>query len=786
MVRSQNRVKATLASSSVEVSSFIEQHPDLSRTALARGLCSHFDFHDPKGKPQVASCLRALRELADGGAFTLPASRSPVRSTVATPCDAAPIPLPAELPTDVQQIGELRLIYVVTKADRTRWKQVMEAEHPYGKRPLVGRQIRYLVESDHGLLAAVGFAAAARRLAARDRWIGWSETQRADHLDHVVCLSRLLIRGPAGSCANLGSKVLGLAVAALRRDFAERYGYVPWLLETFVEADQHDGASLRAANWTCVGQTAGRGRQDRKHAQDQGVKDIYLLAMQADFRTELGLPERFAPLELADQDGTAQGTDGWAEAEFAGAPLGDMRLSRRLVSIAQAKASLPGQPFLEAVSGGAAEKAGYYRFVDQPDDSAVCMDNILAPHRERTLRRMRTRAANDGHLLCVHDTTDLNYSTLLACERLGVIGLNQTGTESGGLRLHTSYVVSAEEGLPLGLFAWDCYAPELKPERKKIDSRYIPIEQKETHRWIGNLQLDPLAVEATDGLGITHVMDREGDFFELFHAWREQGRGELLVRASHNRAQARQVPTGEEKPLKLFDAVAAEPVQALIEVEIPRKSSRKKVAPRRRRQASIELRWKAAKTYPPSHGLSRHLAPVDLWILEAREVSAPGETAKPILWRLLSSEPIGSEQDAVRLLDYYAKRWRIEDWHRILKTCCRVEEPAHRDAECLKRLIAINMVIAWRIHLMCLLGREVPTVPAEVLFSDVELEVLALVSRDKGWDTPSNLGEAVITVARMGGYLNRKNDPPPGTEILWRGTRQLTLLAKGFLLARLE
>ena len=137
----------------------------------------------------------------------------------------------------------------------------------------------------------------------------------------------------------------------------------------------------------------------------------------------------------------------------------------------------------------------------------------------------------------------------------------------------------------------------------------------------------------------------------------------------------------------------------------------------------------------------------------------------------------------MKVIAYYAKRWRIEDWHRILKTCCRVEEPAHQDAECLKRLLAINMVIAWRIHLMTLLGREVPDLNAETLFSDLEIRVMRLFAKNYHLPPPRCLGEAILLVAKLGGYLNRGNDPPPGAEVLWRGTTRLTQLCEGVALA---
>ena len=120
-----------------------------------------------------------------------------------------------------------------------------------------GGQMRYLVDSAHGWLGTLGFSASSLRLAARERWMGWSEEQRRTHLDLVACVSRFLVRA---GCANLASHVLGRVLRRLPRDFRERYGYSPWLVETFVEEGQ-DGASLRAANFLPVGETAGRGRR---------------------------------------------------------------------------------------------------------------------------------------------------------------------------------------------------------------------------------------------------------------------------------------------------------------------------------------------------------------------------------------------------------------------------------------------------------------------------------------------------------------------------------------------
>ena len=158
---------------------------------------------------------------------------------------------------------------------------------------------------------------------------------------------------------------------------------------------------------------------------------------------------------------------------------------------------------------------------------------------------------------------------------------------------------------------------------------------------------------------------------------------------------------------------------------------------------------------------------------------------KPIEWFLLTTMEITSPEQAERLAGWYCLRWRIEDWHRVLKTGCRIEELGNASADRLKRALAIYLVIAWRIMLMTLLGREVPDLPPEVLFSDIELEVLEAFARSRrDLKPPTRLGDAVHLVARLGGYLARKNDSPPGHEALWVGLIQLEAMSRGVLLER--
>lgn len=222
------------------------------------------------------------------------------------------------------------------------------------------------------------------------------------------------------------------------------------------------------------------------------------------------------------------------------------------------------------------------------------------------------------------------------------------------------------------------------------------------------------------GTRVIDVCDREADFFELFDEQRKSGRVELLVRAKHNRKIV-------DIPLKLFDAVREGPVESAVRVHIPRQSARpkrskQKARPKRPgRWATLAIRYKQIQIPAPAHMADR--APIDIWVIHGLEENPP-ENTKAVEWFLLTTVDITFAEDAEQCLRWYCLRWRIEDWHRVLKTGCRIEDLQHDTAERLRRAIAINLVIAWRIMLMTLLGRETPELPAEVLFSDIELKTL--------------------------------------------------------------
>ena len=604
---------------------------------------------------------------------------------------------------------------VTSPQQRRTWNELVASEHPQGAVLHVGAQLRYLIESEHGLLGALGFAAAALAVAARDEWIGWDAQLRRKRLHRVLGLSRFLIR-PSVRCHLLASKMLGMVRRRLPEDFLQRYGYRPALLETYCDPQQHAGTCFRAANWTCVGQTGGRGRFARP-----------------------GQP-------LGPADGLA--LDEFARNELGQAPLGDLRLSKRLVQTAQMQAAAPMASIPAAAQGQRAAVKGHYRLIDQPDDSAVTPQNILAPHRQRTLRRLQAERT----VLCVQDGSELNFAEHPGCAGLGYIGKNKRSEGTLGLHMHSTLAVSPE-GIPLGLLQIQYDAPDGQAQRGR------PLEQRKTFRWIRGLRDCAEVAGQLAGPRLVAVMDREADVQALFAEQRRLEGVELLVRAKHNRA------LGAHRP-KLFEHMRAQAVGGQLEIKVQRSSAR---------TAQAELRWQTVELPAPARGE----AALRMQLVHVWERAAP-EGVEALEWFLLTTLPVASLADAEQVLEWYRLRWRIEDWHRMLKSGCKVEYLGHRTGERIERAVTIKAVIAWRLAAMTLLGRETPELPSEVFFTQIQLRVLRHFAAKRGLAAPGNLGLAVRTMAILGGYLYRAHAPPPGHQKIWEGWTRLTIMSEAY------
>jgi len=454
----------------------------------------------------------------------------------------------------------------------------------------------------------------------------------------------------------------------------------------------------------------------------------------------------------------------WAEEEF-----GRVRLSKplteRLMTMARDFWARPMAGIPEACESVTKMQAAY-RFLSNDD---VEFETLLQPHFAATEERI-SDVGEGAVVLVAQDTTSVNYSALQTAEGLGPIGTTVDGAQ--GLHLHSSLAMT-QQGVPLGFIDAQCWARDPQEFGKKALRSALPIEDKESWRWIKGYQAVADVQKRNPHIQLVSVADREADIYELFEeALREPDSAKLLVRAKHDRKV-------HDEQARLFETLRAKPVAGYQCVQLPRQHNRAK------REAKLAIRFASVTLCPPKS--KPGLGNLDVQMVLAQEVDTP-EGAEPIEWALLTTAAVHSFEQACEKVAWYTQRWGIEVFHRTLKSGCRVEDRQLGQGERLQACLAIDMVIAWRIHHMTKLGREVPDLPADVYFEHDEIQVLVAYEvkfRKRPPDAPApSLRDAIRMTAKHGGFLGRKSDGEPGTETLWRGLLRLDGLTEGWRLPR--
>lgn len=442
----------------------------------------------------------------------------------------------------------------------------------------------------------------------------------------------------------------------------------------------------------------------------------------------------------------------WAAHEFARAPLPDQRLVSRLISMATDFALQPTASIPQAC-GSWAKTKGAYRFFDH---DGITPEDLLAAHVQATLQR----AAAHPLVLCVQDTTSLNYSTHPQTKGLGPIGNNRDKTI--GLFLHSTLALTPT-GQPLGLLHAQNWTRSTKTfGRSSQERNRTPRDQKESQKWIESFTACQRLAAQAPATTLVSVADREGDLYDLFAAAlapTDAPHVHLLVRAQHDRqvAQAQKY---------LWDFLAAQRVGGRLKVKVPGKAGQPgRLATLSIRFASVTLRAPCLKEAQP---------PLTLWAVEARETRPP-QGATPICWRLLTTLPVETFQAAVEKVRWYAQRWQIEVLHKVLKSGCQVEQRQLETAARLQRVVMVDLIVAWRVLGLCKAGREMPTGLASGWLSAEEWQALWCYTQEQAKPPrrPPTLRQAVRWIAQLGGFLGRRRDGDPGPIVVWRGLQQL-------------
>jgi len=459
--------------------------------------------------------------------------------------------------------------------------------------------------------------------------------------------------------------------------------------------------------------------------------------------------------------------DSWLDCELAECDFKDERLRKRFRMLLEQLSDGTGESIPMACQDWANTKAAY-RFLS---NERVSEETILAGHFQSTRERF---AASGEMALVLHDTTEFSYHREDG-RAIGLLSKSHIGTKSRprhhkvcGILMHSSLAVTPE-GLPLGLSAIKFWTrQEFKGAnalKKHINPTRVPIEEKESIRWLQNLS------ESTALLGAPerciHIGDRESDIYELFCAAREIDT-HFVLRTCVDRLAG----DGDHT---IDDEMEEVNCKGLHRIEVRDKKGNT-------REAVLELKYRRIRILPPI-GKQKRYPPLTLTVIHAQERDAP-KGCEAIDWKLITDLPVRSRVEAIEKLDWYALRWKIEVFHKIMKSGCKAENSKLRTAERLVNLIATFCIMSWRIFWMTMLNRSTAGASPKFALTPLEIELLDRLVKDKATrkSQRKTLPDYLTKIAQLGGYLARASDPPPGNMVMWRGLARLTDIELGFIL----
>lgn len=461
--------------------------------------------------------------------------------------------------------------------------------------------------------------------------------------------------------------------------------------------------------------------------------------------------------------------NGWIDEELAGCKFNDVRLNKRFRKLVEQLSGGIGASIPWACQDWANTKAAY-RFLSNPQVNEA---EILQGHFQATRERL---AGGDAPILMLHDTTEFNYhrddTAAIGILHKNPVRRKRNGTLQHtivcGLLMHSSLAVTTD-GLPLGLTAIKFWSRDqfygCNALKKKINPTRVPIEVKESFRWLSNLRQSTALFQ--DPQRCIHIGDRESDIYELFSTAQQVGT-HFLVRTCVDRL------AGDGKHT-IADEMKDAPVRGLHRIQVG--DDQGEIA-----EAVLEIRYRHIRVLPPI-GKQKQYPDLKLTVIHAQERGTPRGRDK-IDWKLITDLRVTSRRDALEKIRWYSQRWKIETFHKILKSGCRAEASKLRTAERLVNFLSIQCILGWRIFWLTMINRAIPNASPNIAFTSLELRLLDQLVKEKKHQKapPLSLSLYLIKLARLGGYLARSHDPPPGNMVVWRGLSRLTDIQLGFLL----
>lgn len=446
----------------------------------------------------------------------------------------------------------------------------------------------------------------------------------------------------------------------------------------------------------------------------------------------------------------------WIDLEFSTLKFGDPRVDRHGRKIIRTLSKKPQATISQAFNTGSECKCCYEFFAN----GKVTWQKILQPHQEATLTRIKEQPI----VLLPVDTSSLNYTSKPSINDIGAIANKNTG-----IFIHPMLAITPER-LHLGIVDARIWArKDSKSDLTTHELYALPKEEKEIFRWIKSYEIACKVAQECPETQVIMMTDREGDFAELFEEidrMKASGRSaDLIVRSAHNRTI--KGLQDQEKTL-LRNYLKSSTSIGEVTFTIPSATGRPE-------RTVTQVLKAGAVTFKKRYTSCAIESPeITLNAVMAIEEHPPKDQ-EPLMWIFLTTLPVATFEEVKLVVSYYLARWEIETFFKILKSGCLIEKRYLQECESLMSLLAIFLVISWRILHIQSMSREFPKISCEAIFSQSEWQATYQVIHKKAGiptEVPT-LGEFTIMVARLGGYLNRKNDPPPGATVLWRGLEKV-------------
>ncbi len=441
----------------------------------------------------------------------------------------------------------------------------------------------------------------------------------------------------------------------------------------------------------------------------------------------------------------------WVETEFEAVNLGDQRLNRRAIRIIEGLGLAPGRTIPQTFQAWGEIKACYNFF----SNDSVSGEALIAPHIEKTIERIKEYPV----VLLPSDTTEIDYTSKEAMK-----GKERLSNKKHGLWLHPTIAVTPER-LTLGIVDANFWSRE--PEVSENSSAHrtardnAPIEEKESYRWLKSYTKACEIARQAPETQIINMTDQEGDIVEIFAEALEQEnqgrRADFIIRSQHDRL------IEDCDTRKLRENLCKAASLGEVEFTIP--------ATEKRKARKVKQQLKAASVILTPRGKKLRVPVNTIMAIEEN----PPEGEKPLIWVFITSLPIKTFDNVLSIIKYYLCRWEIELFFKVLKSGCKIEERQLQASDRMKSLIAVFMVLSWRVMYTMMLGRVCSTMSCGDLFNEAEWKsVYKILNRKKALPRkPPLLGDFIIMVASLGGYVKKMSGEPPGVKAMWTGMARM-------------